>query len=116
MKKNSIEIDESNIGEWLSSVGYFLPTSELELQRFELLYPKVERTVSDSLVDPFAILNGIWKPTVKMGIVHEMNFVNEIQELRLAARNHAEIPPDIIAKMKKNQADNDSENNIQSPK
>jgi len=112
VKKNSIEIDESNIGEWLSSTGYFLPTSELELQRFELLYPKVERTVSDSLVDPFAILNGTWKPTVKMAKVHEMTFVNEMQELRLAARNHAEIPPEIFAKMKKNQSDNDSENNI----
>lgn len=111
MKKNSIEIDESNIGEWLSSVGYFLPTSELELQRFELLYPKIERTVSDSFVDPFAILNGTWKPTVNMAKVHDMTFVNEMQELRLAARNHTEIPPDIIAKMKKNQSDNDSENN-----
>ncbi|QNF34410.1 hypothetical protein HUW51_17390 [Adhaeribacter swui] len=102
MAKDIININEDNLEEWMHSVGYFLPRSEKELNRFERLNPEVTRSVKDDEVDPFAILNGSWKPKAIVAIFdHELN--DEIQDLRMAARNNADISQDVIEKMKANQ-------------
>lgn len=111
MKKIDIDLNEENFTEWLNSVGYFLPTSEIEFERFELLHPTVLRSLSDDLVDPFAIINGTWKPKINTLRFSQVEGPDNYEEIRLAARNHSEISPEIIAKMKKNQSKNASENN-----
>ena len=103
MPKKSIEVTELNIAEWIHSTGHLLPRNDIEHSRFNLLYSSIERTVMDEQVDPFKILNGIWKPKAIILMPEEANINDQITELRMAARNHTQMPEHILNKIKKNQ-------------
>lgn len=107
MAKNKLPIHEADLYQWISSTGYLLPSNELELARFELLYPADKIVVDASKIDPFAIIDGTRKR-------REFSFVEikvdpqEQQELRMAARRQADVPEDIILRIKKNQQRDDT--------
>ena len=109
MSKKKINITQDNLTEWLSSTGYIFPRNEIELSRFERLYPVVERNTKDDSVDPFAILDGSRKrKPIKLDIDDEV--IENLPELRMAARKFQNLPEHIIEKIKKNHkksSDND---------
>jgi len=113
MAKNKLSIQEANLYEWISSTGYLLPSSELELARFELLHPSDKIVVDASKIDPFAIIDGTRKQ-------REFSFAEmkvdpqEQQELRMAARRQGDIPDGIILRIKKNQQRDDTANGPES--
>jgi len=110
MPKINVNITEENITEWIYSVGYFLPTNDKELSRFERLYGDVQHQLNINLVDPFAILNGSWQPRYS-GQVNDDELDQEVSQLRMAARKHEDIPDDIFKKMKRNQDKHDPSDN-----
>lgn len=102
MAKNKPHITDTNILEWMHSVGYFLPRCDKELERFERLHATVEHSVDIEQVNPFNIINGTWKPK-RIVHIEATVFTEEITELRMAARKHEDIPADILEKIKQNQ-------------
>jgi hypothetical protein len=109
MAKSNINITEANLDEWLCSIGYLLPTTDLELERFDTLYPPDKILVREESVDPFAIINGTWKRK-DISFVSESLDETEQQQLRMAARQNQDIPPDIMEQIKKNQKTDDQSN------
>ncbi len=102
MSKKKINITQDNLTEWLCSTGFLFPRNEIELSRFERLYPEVERKTKDDSVDPFAILDGSRKrKSIKLDI--EDDEIKNLHELRMAARKYQNLPEHIIEKIKKNQ-------------
>lgn len=109
MSKKTIQITELNISEWIHSTGYLLPRTDVEHARFDLLYSNIERRVTDDEVDPIKILRGIWKSKPIVFISDEIQITSEINELRMAARNHAPMPEHILNKIKKNHSNDSSD-------
>jgi hypothetical protein len=105
MSKQKIIITENNFNEWLRSTGYFLPIFTHELTRFEKLYTIIDRYVDDNLVDPLSIIKGTRKPIIVKLEKNSETLNDDIEALRIAARNHSEIPQEIIARIKKNQTE-----------
>lgn len=109
MSKKKINITQDNFTEWLCSTGYLFPRNEIELARFERLYPEIEKLTEDATVDPFAILDGSRKrKPIKLDIQDEE--IENLPEMRMAARKYQNLPEHIIEKIKKNQkksSDND---------
>lgn len=110
MAKIESNITESNLMEWLHSVGYLLPRNEIELMRFEKLHKEVTRSVKDESVDPYAILNGTWQPHA-IESLQNFTLTEDINELRMAARKSDGIPNHILDKIKKNQNKNGGSDN-----
>lgn len=109
MSKKKINITPENITEWMCSTGYLFPRNEIELARFERLYPEIERETEDASVDPFAILEGTrQRKTIKLNIEDEQ--VENYPQIRMAARKYQNLPEHILDKIKQNQkksSDND---------
>ena len=99
MGKEKYIITEENLPEWLASLGYLFPRNERELARFEKLYADYPHELNEDCVDPFAIINGTFKPK-KMVFDEPESGENNIS---LAARNLDGLPQHILDKMKKNQ-------------
>ena len=114
MAKNKVHIDEENIYEWLCSTGFLLPSTELELARFELLFPAEQIKVNAAAVDPFAIINGT-REKKELSWTKMNPDEKEQGELRMAARGQAELPAHILARIKKNQQKNDPSNRSEDP-
>jgi hypothetical protein len=106
MAKNSININEQNLYEWLCSVGYLLPSNEQELVRFEALHLVDEIVVNEESVDPFAIINGT-RQRQPLSFTFQLLDEKMQEELRMAARHHQNLPQDIIDCIKRNQQSND---------
>jgi hypothetical protein len=102
MATKSIKIDDENIYEWLCSTGFLLPSNEVELSRFERLYPVGTYTINETAIDPLAIINGTRQR--KNLSVQTVVLASEEQELlRMAARKHEQMPQEIIDQIKRNQ-------------
>lgn len=102
MSKKKINITQDNLIEWLCSTGYLFPRNEIELSRFERLYPEVERKTKDDSVDPFAILDSSRKrKPINLDIQDEE--IENLPEMRMAARKYQDLPEHILEKIKKNQ-------------
>jgi hypothetical protein len=109
MSKIKINITPDNITEWMCSTGYLFPRNEVELARFERLYPEIERENKDTSVDPFAILKGTrQRNSIKLNTKDDQ--VEDYPQIRMAARKYQDLPEHIIDKIKQNQkksSDND---------
>jgi hypothetical protein len=103
-KKN---IDISEMFEWLASTGYLFPSNNLELARFEKLYADFDFKLTEDCVDPFAIVNGDYKPQ-KIEFEFDVNNATT-EDIRMAARNFNNIPEHIFKKIKRNQDGQGSE-------
>lgn len=106
MAKEKILITEQNLSEWIYSVGILLPSNEVELARFEALYPTGKLKVNEASIDPLAIINGT-RVRKNFSNIGTTSTDGEQQELRMAARKHQDLPPDIIALIKRNQQSNE---------
>jgi hypothetical protein len=102
MAANSIKINEKNFYEWLCSTGYLLPRNELELARFERLHPSGSFSINEEAINPFAIINGTRK-RVDLSISIPFLQKEDQEELRMAARKNAQLPPELLDQIKKNQ-------------
>jgi hypothetical protein len=92
-------ITEENFREWSASTGNLFPGNKFELSRFEKLYIDYEYNLDENCVDPFAIINGDFRPkAIKLKLQQEQN-----PDLKMAARNLEHIPEHILRKLKQNQ-------------
>lgn len=112
MAKSELPITDVNLDEWLCSTGFLLPTNDLELERFDALYPADQIKVREESIDPFAIINGTWK---KKEISFVSNTIDETeqQQLRMAARQNQDIPQNIMEQIKKNQKTDDQSDRLE---
>lgn len=115
MPKNNLNINAEKMYEWLCSTGYLLPSTEFELARFELLYPREKIKVNALAIDPFTIMNGT-RVKKKFSWGQPAGDEQEQTELRMAARRHTEIPDHILARIKKNQQKDDTSDRSENPK
>lgn len=95
-------LTQENIYEWICSTGYLLPTNERELARFEKLYAAEEVVVNPDAIDPMAIIKGTRKE-LPLSISVLSLPADDVEELRMAARKHSSLPPDIEQQIRKNQ-------------
>ncbi|WP_300601906.1 hypothetical protein [Niabella sp.] len=102
MAVKSIKIDGGNIYEWLCSIGYLLPRTDLELDRFEKLNPPGSISVDENAIDPFAIINGT-RQRMELSISQVELKSDEQAELRMAARKNSDLPADVLEQIRKNQ-------------
>ncbi len=106
MANKIININNDNLYEWLCSTGFLLPRNEVELVRFEQLFPDDEVKVNENAVDPIAIVKGDYKrrSLSQNGIGKDIS--DDIEQLRMAARKQQGLPDHILDKIKKNQKAN----------
>lgn len=95
-------LTQENIYEWICSTGYLLPTNEKELARFERLHAANEVIVNPEAIDPLAIIRGTRKAQ-KLSLSNPSLFGSDVEELRMAARKHGALSPDIEEQIRKNQ-------------
>jgi len=102
VKKNNIFDNSSKIIEWLCSTGYLFPSTEVELARFNKLYPDSE--LIDSTVCIERIINNQART---FPIINHFNVDVEegiIDQFRMVARKGLEdLPDNVIKKMLGNQ-------------
>lgn len=103
--ENKIITEESFL-EWLASTGNLFPSNKLELSRFEKLYSDYKYVLDENCVDPFAIIDGTFKPK-KINLKLESESAE--RNIRMAARNLEKFPEHILQKIKRNQNESRSE-------
>lgn len=97
---NSLSISGDKLDEWLGSVGFLFPATELEKNRFDKLYDEYVFKLSDKKIDVESIMNDTYTCKSYCTRVIQIDSV-EINELKMVARNgDAEVPDDILARMK----------------
>lgn len=106
MGAKKIDISIDNFLEWITSTGNLFPRNPVELNRFEKLYSDFKYHLSEECVDPFAIINGDFKPNSR---IIQINSEAESENFRIAARNLDALPDHIKKKLKHNQNGQDSE-------
>lgn len=98
------KIDESNLDDWLCSLGYLYPVSDIQLERFEKCFDKMPPKLENAKIDAVAIINGTYMRKSKVVNLISDNFKQEIEELRMVARKGSKnLPDEVIEKMKNNQ-------------
>lgn len=102
MASRIVPLTQENIYEWICSTGYLLPTNEKELARFEKLHAANDVVVNPDAIDPMAIIMGTRKEQ-PLSISMLSVSADEVEELRMAARKHSGLPPDIEQQIRKNQ-------------
>ncbi|WP_028298597.1 hypothetical protein [Olivibacter sitiensis] len=102
MAQSKIHITPDNMPGWLASTGFLFPRNELELARFEKLYPIEEEDIDDFEVDCNAILNRTLKIAKSITLEREAKD-EDIVPLRMVARKGNSLPKHILDKIKKNQ-------------
>lgn len=99
-KNQTFVVNADNWDEMLGSVGYLLPSNELELLRFNKLYDDYVFKLTNAKVDVKGILAGRYKCQHEPTKIIQIN-QQEIGELKMVARNgDITIPDDILSKMK----------------
>lgn len=114
MAQNKLHITPDNITEWLASTGFLFPRNELELARFDKLYPEEAEGASDFQVDFDKIFNGTLK-TRTIPLKKEAE-EKDIIQLKMVARKGSSVPQHILDKMKKNQDGRSKDDNGTSEK
>lgn len=102
VQKNNIFDNPSKVIEWLCSTGYLFPSTEIELTRFNKLYPDFE------VIDSTVCIERILKNEARtFPIIEHFNDDIEqdiIDQFRMVARKGMEdLPDDVIKKMLGNQ-------------
>ncbi|CAM3690630.1 hypothetical protein [Sphingobacterium prati] len=114
MAQNKLHITPDNITEWLASTGFLFPRNELELARFDKLYPEEAEDTSSFQVDFDKIFNGTLK-TRTIPLKKEAE-EKDIIPLKMIARKGSNVPQHILDKMKKNQDGRSKDDNGASEK
>jgi|GEM_PF-1155260 len=97
---NSLIITNENFNEWLGSVGYLFPTTEIEKNRFDKLFEDYEYKLSQRTIDVGSIMSGTYTCESYSARIIEIDN-HSIDELKMVARNgDAQVPDDIISRMK----------------
>ena len=99
-KRNNI--NSQNLDEWLRSTGFLFPTNELELARFNKLYADYDFKLKDASIDVASIIEGHVCSCDTKGfgfIKYDESNMEEIEELKMAARKGHKVPEHIIDKM-----------------
>ncbi len=102
MAQSKVNITPDNMAEWLASTGFLFPRNEMEMARFDKLYPDEQEDVSDFQVDCTSIFNKTLKTTHVIPLKKEAE-EKDIVPLRMVARKGSNVPQHILDKMKKNQ-------------
>ena len=102
MASKRININNDNIYEWLCSTGFLLPRNEVELTRFERLFPDKEINVNEGTIDPMAIIKGDRNRKSLNQNGDNKDISDGMESLRMAARKHQGLPDHILDKIKKN--------------
>jgi len=94
-----------NITEWLSSTGFLFPSNEMELERFNKLYPDAEGEVSDYNINIERILSGNVR-TLTIQPMFDNDDITQIRQYRMVARfgKSEDLPQNILDKRRKNEA------------
>ncbi|MGV3631265.1 MAG: hypothetical protein ACO1O6_08665 [Bacteroidota bacterium] len=97
-KTNHFSTEEFD--ELLGSVGYLMPSNELEILRFNKLYEEYEFKTAKMSIDFTSIIEDRFTCSHRSAIIIDMD-TKEIEKLRMVARNgETNIPNDILAKMR----------------
>lgn len=99
--KKSRHITESNVDNWISSLGFSFPRNQAEEKLFDKLYNDFSHELSGKEIDPLKLISQC-EEEEKNGSV-DGNLDNN--NWKMAARNYGELPKHIIDKMKKNHDD-----------
>lgn len=102
MAQSKINITPDNMAEWLASTGFLFPRNEMEISRFDKLYPDEQEDVSDFQVDCTSIFNMTLKTAHVIPLKKEAE-EKDIIPLKMVARKGSSVPQHILDKMKKNQ-------------
>eukprot|EP01118_Nematostelium_gracile_P018442 TRINITY_DN8186_c0_g1_i1.p4 TRINITY_DN8186_c0_g1~~TRINITY_DN8186_c0_g1_i1.p4 ORF type:complete len:118 (+),score=10.66 TRINITY_DN8186_c0_g1_i1:1498-1851(+) len=108
MSQNKIHITADNMAEWLSSTGFLFPRNELELARFDKLYPVEIENSKEFKVDCSKIINNTLK-TKTISLKPEAT-EEDIVPLKMVARKGSSIPKHILDKIKLNQDERSKDN------
>ena len=97
-KTNHFNTEEFD--ELLGSVGYLMPSNELEILRFNKLYEEYEFKTANMSIDFMSIIENRFSCSYRPAIIIEID-KQEIEKLRMVARNgETNIPDEILAKMR----------------
>lgn len=101
-KKNKhIDVNESNLDQWLGSTGFVFPRNEQELDSFNTLYKDYDFKLKDVKIDPDQIISGSFSMQTKIVSLNNDIDIDGINELKLAARKgEGGIPDHILKKVK----------------
>jgi hypothetical protein len=102
MAQNNLHITTKNSSEWLASCGFILPTSILELERFNQLHGDVESSITGIEVDPFRIIQRT------AGVQKETSLIipaEELEQYRLVAKKLNDLPQHIASRLKNRSSD-----------
>jgi len=97
--KKSRHITESNVDNWVSSLGFSFPRNQAEEKLFDKLYNDFNHELSGKEIDPLKLIKQCEEEEKES---FEDNVDNN---WKMAARNYGELPKHIIDKMKKNHDD-----------
>ncbi|MDO6813235.1 hypothetical protein [Tenacibaculum soleae] len=99
-KKHKGKIDNSNLNDWLTSLGFLYPIIDLHLDRFDKLFEDYPYKLSNATIDAKAIINGTYKSETKILSFKKFDLDNDIGELKMVARKgQSGLPQHIIDKM-----------------
>lgn len=98
---NRIYMTIEQVPDWMASTGFLFPTNELELARFEKLYPAEEVDVSGFSINFDQIFSN--SPQKKILTMSTDVPVEKIEPLKMVARKGVNLPKHIQDKIKKNQ-------------
>ncbi|MFC6101231.1 hypothetical protein [Olivibacter domesticus] len=102
MAQSKVNITPDNMAEWLASTGFLFPRNEMEMSRFDKLYPDESEDVSDFQVDCAGIFSRTLKTSSTIPLKKEAE-EKDILPLKMVARKGSDVPKHILDKMKKNQ-------------
>lgn len=97
-KTNSFSTEEFD--ELLGSVGYLMPSNELELLRFNKLYEEHDFKTANMSIDFKSIIENRFSCSYRSATIIKLD-TQEIEKLRMVARNgETSIPDDVLEKMR----------------
>ena len=107
ISKNHInKILSSDFDDWLASLGFLYPITDIQLDRFDKCYNEYEYNLDDAKIDVKSIINGSYVRKAKVVSFFSEDIEKEnadFEELRMVARKgQSRIPQHIIDKMRKN--------------
>ena len=102
-RKHINKIDQINLDDWMSSLGFTYPKSEVQLSRFNKFYDDYKYKLINPKVDYEAIFNRSLKHKSKVVPFAKDESEGEIDELRMVARKGQtnKLPQHIVDKMRK---------------
>jgi len=105
-KRKKHIVTKENIGEWINSLGFLLPSNEIELLHFNKFYSDYDHKLNGHEINPEKIFDediiNYRKINTKIEDSKSDDFT---QDWKIAARNQQNISNNILLKMKKNQED-----------